>query len=129
MSACLFVGLGFGSDARILVRQIYVVLDYRGILCGFVDRFLDRAPNAQEALATGLSEFKRNQEEFEVKYNFRFQEPDPEFIKRYPRTMADTIKKKDTSRKKKREDAKARKEEERAKQVWSLTLFFLPFYD
>ena len=68
-------------------------------------------------------EFKRNQEEFEVKYNFRFQEPDPEFIKRYPRTMADTIKKKDTSRKKKREDAKARKEEERAKQVGSLTLF------
>ena len=74
-------------------------------------------------------EFKRNQEEFEVKYNFRFQEPDPEFIKRYPRTMADTIKKKDTSRKKKREDAKARKEEERAKQVWSLTIFSFPFYD
>ena len=58
----------------------------------------------------------RNQEEFETKYNFRFQEPDPDFIKRYPRTMADTIKKKDNTRKRKREEAKAKKEEEKAKQ-------------
>ena len=56
----LFVGPGFGGDSRILVRQIYVVLDGEGTLSGFMDRFLDGAPNAQEALATGAAEFRRN---------------------------------------------------------------------
>lgn len=54
-----------------------------------------------------------HQEEFERKYNFRFEEPDPEFIKAYPRTIQDSMRREKTKRREKREETKKRKELEK----------------
>ena len=53
------------------------------------------------------------QEEFEQKYDFRFQEPDSEFIKRYPRNTDDTVRITDNARKEKRLERKERKQQEK----------------
>uniref|UniRef100_A0A8D8I1T6 Protein KRI1 homolog n=1 Tax=Culex pipiens TaxID=7175 RepID=A0A8D8I1T6_CULPI len=83
-------------------------------------RFVDNSgdiPTYEDIVATSEDEEElEKQEEYERRYNFRFEEPDSEFVKRYPRNVEESVRIERNKRKEQRQALKERKQREKEQQ-------------
>ncbi|VDP15153.1 unnamed protein product [Onchocerca flexuosa] len=74
----------------------------------------DSVPSYEEIVNVEKDEEELEREnEFERKYNFRYEEPNQDFIKHYPRVVKQSLRKKDERRKQRRDAYKERKKLEK----------------
>uniref|UniRef100_A0A182P212 Protein KRI1 homolog n=1 Tax=Anopheles epiroticus TaxID=199890 RepID=A0A182P212_9DIPT len=74
-------------------------------------------PTYDEIVATSEDEEEfEKQADYERKYNFRFEEPDADYIKQYPRTVEDSVRVERNKRKEQRQALKERKQKEKEQQ-------------
>lgn len=86
---------------------------------GYADKDIEEIPTYDEIVGGSDDEddFEQKQTEFEHKYNFRYEEPDKDFIKRYPRTIEQSVRKTDDRRKEKRVEVRDRKQKEKQEKL------------
>uniref|UniRef100_A0A182WJL5 Protein KRI1 homolog n=1 Tax=Anopheles minimus TaxID=112268 RepID=A0A182WJL5_9DIPT len=78
-------------------------------------------PTYDDIVATSEDEEElEKQEDYERKYNFRFEEPDSEFIKQFPRVVEDSMRVERNKRKETRKALKERKQKEKEQQKQEL---------
>jgi protein KRI1 len=100
----------FGKQCKYLIAYIrYLESDDRSKKRSYDEM----AHDSDEGGFSGDEETVEKMEQFEHKYNYRFEEPDQDFLKRYPRTMTGSLRQKDERRKQNREEVKERKEQEK----------------
>lgn len=97
---------------------------------GYADAEHDEIPTYEEIVGDKEEDEKlsadedelQKQAEFEHKFNFRYEEPDDDFIKRYPRTIDNSVRKQDTKRKQKRQETKDRKLKEKEEKMQQIEM-------